>query len=128
MAIIRKGDKRAEKQLARRALSSRVKEISASDYAKKKTGRLIVSKDRMSSTANANKLSISKTKDGKTKATYNDQPYEGPVSSATVRESDKTKKRLNRYGSGVVKGGKVVKGSNIAIGVAKAQQNKKKSK
>ena len=130
MAIIRKGDKEAEKELKRAAVTQRRAREKVSVNEKEKAGRVMNTRGIKidPKTKKAYRLGLGNPV---TKNAYDivRKPFSGPISGSSIgkasRQSTNVKKSV---GSGVVKGGKVVKGGDIAEGVAKSQAKKKKGK
>jgi hypothetical protein len=128
MAIIRKGDKEAEAGLKARAKEQRENRRNASDNAKQTAGL---------TSARAVKI------DPKTKSAYtldlgnpitgdafalNKTQFSGPISGSAVARGKRLKtKAVSSGGSGIIQGGKVIKGGDMAKGLAKKQQRRKKA-
>ena len=111
MAIIRKGDKKAEAKLRSRAIDQSARRINASDKTKTKAGLSFINKSKTAITSDPSKIMVSKGKDGKVTAKYHGEDFEGPVSGGAIsKKKSDVKRAVKRYGSGVIKGGKVVKG------------------
>ena len=129
MAIIRKGDKKAENNLKSRAIDEVYKRQKTSDNAKEKAGRKQVSGisiDTKTKTAYTRDLGNSRTGNA-----YDivRKPASGPISGSSVASQRKSSTNIKKSaGSGVIKGGKVVKGGEVAKNVAKAQRKKKSGK
>jgi len=128
MAIIRKGDKEAEKGLRARAKEQKENRKSASDNAKDSAGLVNtrgIKIDPKTNSAYTLELGDPITKDA-FKITR--KKFSGPVSgSAVARGNNLKKKAVSRGGSGVIQSGKVVKGGDMAKGLAKKQQQRKKN-
>ena len=121
MAIIRKGDKKAEKQLQAQAGEQMIARAKATPAENKKAGlvergTITIIKDKKGKFSAERKLSSSKS-----------VPFEGPISGSTGRKRQ-PEKSIRPGGSGVIKAGQVVKGDKVAKVVAKTQRAKKKSK
>lgn len=111
MAIIRKGDKKAESKLRSRAIDQSVRRANASDKTTNKAGLSFTNKSKTSITSDPSKIMVSKDKNGKVTAKYRGEDFKGPVSGGAISQKKSDVKRaVKRYGSGVIKGGKVVKG------------------
>jgi hypothetical protein len=111
MAIIRKGDKKAERELQSRANAQSMKRFAASDSAKAKAGLSFISKDKTSITSDPSKIRVSKNESGKVSAEYRGKDFTGPVSGSAIKKSQERKKKtLQTMGAGVRQGGKVIKG------------------
>jgi len=129
MAIIRKGDKAAELQLKIRAIKQSTRRMDASDSRKTKAGLAFTNKSKTAITSDPSKIMVSKDKSGKVSATYRGEPFEGPVSGGAISASKNNKKKsLQRNGSGVIKGGKLVKGSAALQASVLKKNPKRKSK
>lgn len=129
MAIIRKGDKKAEENLKKAAAKQTQVRKTASDNEKEKAGLVNARSIRIDpKTKKAYTLDLGNPVTGNAYDIVR-KPFSGPISGSAVAKSNrsKTKGKL-RAGSGVVQGGKVIKGGEIAKNVAKGQAKKKKGK
>jgi hypothetical protein len=125
MAIIRKGDKKAELKLRVRAVEQSENRRKASDDRKVKAGLEFKNKSNTSITGDPSKIKVTKDKSGKTSATYRDEPFTGPISgSAVANKVTRDKKNKQNLGSGVIKAGKVVKGSHTMKSNFKSSRGK----
>lgn len=113
MAIIRKGDKKAEAKLKERALTQSIARIKASDLRKNKAGLSYMSKDEKTISSDPARIKVKRNEDGKTTATVGNiipREFEGPVSGGRIAASKTYKKKtLEKKGSGVISKGKKVK-------------------
>lgn len=130
MAIIRKGDKEAKKKLITQSMKQSDKRYSASDKRKQDAGLAFIDKKNTRITSDPKNIKVSKDKSGKVTATYGNSEYEGPVSGSAIAKKKAESKYVKKFGSGVVKGGKVIKAgsSQVADRVADAQRKKKAGK
>ena len=101
MAIIRKGDKEAERKLKERAKKENKFDT---NFTTKDPRYIKVSKDE---------------KTGKTTASGLDGYRSGPVSGKSIAKAKQSKERIasarTRGGSGVIQSGKLVKGGNVEL-------------
>lgn len=127
MAIIRKGDKEARSKLISQSMKQSDKRYSASDRKKQEAGLAFIDKKNTRITSDPKNIKVSKDKSGKVTATYGNSEYEGPISGGAIAKKRAESKYVKKYGSGVVKGGKIIKAgdSKIAGRVAYAQRKKK---
>ena len=103
MAIIRKGDKKAELNLITAAVKQSNNRFKASDKAKTKAGLAFKNKNNTSVTIDPSKITISKNKSGKVSASYGGDKFEGPISGSAVDSSKRRKKKaLMKAGSGAI--------------------------
>ena len=103
MAIIRKGDKKAELELRKAAGKQSNNRFKASDKATTKAGLAFKNKKNTSITVDPSKITVSKDKSGKVSASYRGDKFEGPISGSAIESSKRRKKAaIMKAGSGAI--------------------------
>ena len=127
MAIIRKGDAEAEAGLKARAKEQRENRRNASDNQLQRAGLVTDNVYINPKTKKAHTLDLGNSVTGNAYALSKKQ-FSGPISGSAMAKKHQRKERVMlNSGSGVVQGGKVIKGGEIAKNVAKKQRQRKKA-
>lgn len=127
MAIIRKGDAEAEAGLKARAKEQRENRRNASDNEKERAGLVKGNVYINPKTKKAHTLDLGNPVTGNAYA-LNRVQFSGPVSGSSIAKKQRNKTNaIALGGSGVVQGGKVIKGGEVAKNIAKKQRQRKKA-